>query len=226
MASSLLTTESIGEIVGSELALEEALEIFVDEADAEIIAEYGAHPTDAADPNTALALSRRKGALIDLVRLSMVYSGMQSVSLGEGLSETSFPDYYAERRRVLRRLQTTVRSPYEQESVGYSHFGFVKADEDASAIDFDETDIAKGETATRTWRVSGIPSTGFYRLYWAIPERMAQPSSFTLRAVDITAHVVAGADIKIDARRYKTYLTAATFALLVRGANGQDAVSA
>ena len=51
------------------------LDIFVDDADAEITSQFGRHPTDAADPATSPSLAARRGVLIDLVKLSCAYTG-------------------------------------------------------------------------------------------------------------------------------------------------------
>ena len=56
MASTLIATADVESIVQSQLNVS-LLDIFVDDADAEITSQFGRHPTDAADPcNLSLRL--------------------------------------------------------------------------------------------------------------------------------------------------------------------------
>lgn len=189
MASTLITTANVEAIVQSGLH-SDLLDIFIDDADSEITSQFGAHPTDANDPTTTPRLSVRRGALIDLVRLSCATSGYQSSYIAGQLQETNFVDSYKQRKQILRRVADSMRTPYEQMSVGYVIFGFIDIDEDEQAIDFMDNAITDDrESGAATWGIRDLPATGSYRLYWAVPRSMPQPSVWTRGDTDITQHI-------------------------------------
>lgn len=240
MGSTLVTTTDVEAIVESELPLN-VLDIFIEEADAEIVGDFGEHPTDPENPTTARALASRRAVLIDLVRLSVAYNGAQGEGVGDGLYRQSIQNHLMQRQNALIRLRGTVRNPWAAKAEGDAYFGVIPSDGNASSIEIATNVLNSGEIVAGTWSISRVPTTGIHRLYWAVPSTMRQPRIFLLNGIDITDHVSEAGNISVGSyyydygysseygyrnrgRYYRTYLTDPDEVPITSDNNGQDAI--
>lgn len=127
MSSILAGTDDIEAIVQSGLRWE-TLDIFIDAADAEIVASFGAHPVipelpQGASPEAIQEHKRqygkmqqefdiRAGVLVDLVRIGVQYSGAKSIGAGDGLSVQNWMNNRYQRQCAMRPLAEIVDDPY------------------------------------------------------------------------------------------------------------------
>ena len=105
MASSLISTADVEAIVGSGLT-DAALEVYINQADAEIVRAAGAHQS-ASSIDTSI----RAGVLVDVVKILIARSG-RSMSSAMGVSSHQQSDEALD--FVLSRLTNDIAS------VGYS----------------------------------------------------------------------------------------------------------
>lgn len=94
----LLDLDAIRGLVETDL-VDDALQLLVDDAEADIVRIAGAHDAEAAD------YPRRKRVQADLVKLAVSYDAAQSVSVGD-VSMTRVV-YEQERSKLLMRLVST-----------------------------------------------------------------------------------------------------------------------
>ena len=110
---------------------------------------------------------------------------------------TDQPRIYHDARIVARAVAATV------------HFGFVQASEDETDIDFSTDDILTRGAVAGDYTVTGIPGTGDYRVYWAVPTSLAQPTNWVTSGFNVNSSIEAGVDRTIDGVDYTVYLSVA-----------------
>ena len=92
------------------------------------------------------------------------------------------------------------------------HFGTVVYDSDdslaahAARIVFADDDISTGSSSAGTWTFSGIPSTGEYIPYLAVPTSLPQPTRFTQSGFPITG--ITSVARTISGTAYRIYMYA------------------
>ena len=88
----MLTLDELKALLETDLS-DSALQVYLDDAEAEIVLRYG---EDAED------LARRKRVQSDLVKLAIEYRALKREESGN--YEAEFPDYEQERAKILSRL--------------------------------------------------------------------------------------------------------------------------
>ena len=146
-----------------------------------------------------------------------------SVTIPAGVSLTNAGDQYTIRLEVYATgdapasgdtpsayhdYVVTARAPS-----GEVHFGTIQYDANdadtaatAARIVFGDDDISTAGNVDRTWTFSGIPSTGEYIPYWAVPASLAQPVGWAIGSTDITAFVESAVSRTIGSVNYMIYL--------------------
>ncbi len=158
-------------------------------------------------------------------------SGHGTLTIPSGVSLTEGQTYTL-RLEVYRTGQTVATDqPYAHSDyvitagaappTTVAHFGWVRADQDETDIDFSTTDQTTNATAVGySWTVSGIPATGTYRLYAVVPASDTQPSHFTVGGRNQDNLLPSIGDHTIAGNSYTVYL-APTFFPVDQGYNGQ-----
>ena len=109
---------------------------------------------------------------------------------------TDQPRIYHDARIVARAVAATV------------HFGFIQDSEEAAAVDFATDDILTRGAVAGDYTVSGIPTTGDFRLYWAVPQSLAQPRNWLVSGFNVNSGIVTPPVARtVDGVAYNFYLT-------------------
>ena len=154
-----------------------------------------------------------------LATLTDLHSARGSVTIPAGISLAAAGDIETIRLEVYTLGQTPatdaplVYQDYRitaRAAAATVHFGRVLSTEDAAAIDFAADDIASRAAVAGDWTVSGIPDdTNEYRIYWAVPSSLTQPTSWVTSGFNVNSSIAAAVERTISGTAYMVYLSVA-----------------
>lgn len=154
-----------------------------------------------------------------LATVSDLHSETGTVTIPAGTRLASAGDTYTIRLEVYTQGETPAtdnpRIYHDARIVAHAqtatvHFGTVLSTEGAADADFATDDILTRGATAGSYTVSGIPSdTNLYRVYWAVPQSLAQPTSWTTSGFDVTSTIDDAVARTVGGVAYNFYLSEA-----------------
>ncbi len=161
---------------------------------------------------------REPSAVTVLANITDLHRESGTITIPAGVSLAAEGDVYTVRLEVYTPGETPATDQprvYKDERItaravaATVHFGRLLSTQGAADVDF-ANDISTAGAVAGTWTVTGIPDdSNLYRIYWAVPQSLDQPTAWSTSGFPVTSTIGAAVARTIGGVAYNIYLTAA-----------------